>query len=231
MLLNNQIKSNIPYEIKILEYTKNETTNQDNEYTEYEEIPFIYNNEYLYHGIRNQRYLEKLENIFRIKKLLAGKYLENYYSYSDNCNMGEYVSLLKLTNNNYFEYETFIEDYVSLLITPLVNAIITKYLTYNNWILIKERNLQLNNLYSYMQGECLVKDYINFEYVKGIGIPYQKLIELGKEDYVKKLIKDIVLLMEQYNIKLPIVDTSRYNRIIIDINKKEYKLKKDIKLS
>ena len=37
--------------------------------------------------------------------------------------------------------------------------------------------------------------------------------------------------MEQYNIKLPIVDTSRYNRIIIDINKKEYKLKKDIKLS
>ena len=142
--------------------------------------------------------------------------------------MGEYVSLLKLTNNNYLEYETFIEENISLLITPLVNATITKYLSYNDWLLIKERNLKLNNLYSYMQGECLVKNYIDFKYIKAIGIPYQKLIESKKEKYTNKLIEDIKKLMEQYSIKLPIVDTSRYNHIIINPKQKEHKLIKKL---
>lgn len=231
MQSNSQIKPNIPYQIKQLEQTKNETTNQHNEYTEFEEIPFIYTNEYLYHGIRYQIYLEKLENIFKTKKILAGKYLENYSPYIDNCNMGEYVSILKLTNNNHLEYETFIEDNISLLITPLINAIITKYLSYNIWLLIKEQNLKLNNLYSYMQGECLVKDYIDFKYIKAIGIPYQKLIQLEKQNYANKLIEDIIKLMEQYNVILPIVDTSRYNHIIINPKIKEHKLIKKLNIN
>ena len=36
------------------------TTNKDNEYTMYDDIPFYNYNEFLYHGIRNQMYLEWL---------------------------------------------------------------------------------------------------------------------------------------------------------------------------
>lgn len=212
------------YKIEILEQTPNQTTNQFNDYDITEEIPFIYTYDYLYHGIRFQKYLEKLENIFKTRTILSGKYLENYYSYTDNCNKGEYISLLKLSKDNYLEYETFIEENISLLITPAINAIITKYLSYNDWLTIQQENLSLKNHYSYMQGECFVKDYIPIDFVKAIGVPYQKLLSEGKQEYANKLLIDVQILMKKYNINLSIVDTSRYNRILIDIKQKEHKL-------
>lgn len=226
--INNLYKPNtilykLPYELEILEKTKNETTNQSNEYDFLEEIPFIYTTDYLYHGIRFQKYLEKLEDIFKTKKILAGKFIPNYYSYSDNCNKGEFVSLFKWINHNHIEYETFIESNISLLVTPAVNAIITKYISYTNWLEINKEDLQLKNYYSYMQGECFVKDYIPLDYIKAIGVPYQKLLSERKLEYANKLIEDIQILMEQYNQSLPIVDTSRYNHLLIDTNQKKPK--------
>ena len=58
-------KISLPYEVKKLEDTEIITTNKDKEYTMYDDIPFYNYNEFLYHGIRNQMYLEKLENIFK----------------------------------------------------------------------------------------------------------------------------------------------------------------------
>lgn len=217
---NSLYQSNILYRIKVLEGVPTTTTNQNNDYDINEEIPFKYYGDYLYHGIRFQKHLEKLENIFKIRKILAGKYISEYHFYGDNCNKGEYVSLFKWINNNIIEYETFIESNISLLITPAINAIETRYISYNDWEKIMSEKLPLKNLYSYMQGECLIKDYISLDYVKAIGVPYLKLMRQGKQEYADKLIDDIQKLMEQYNINLPIVDTSRYNYILIDTNKK-----------
>lgn len=211
----------IPYKIQNLENEPLTTTNSSNEYTEQEEIPFHYVDDYLYHGIRFQMYLEKLESIFKSRKILAGKYIEGYHQYSDNCNKGEYVSLLKRKTTNDVTYETFIEENISLLVTPLCDAIETKYVDYNTWIQIQEKNIyhQLKNIYSYMLGECLCKDFIPIEMVKAIGIPYQRLRLQGKIEYVNQLIEDIQKLMKQYEIALPIVDTSRFNYILVGDNK------------
>ena len=210
------LNQDIPYELRILESEKQKTTNQDNEYSIYDEIPFYYNRDYLYHGIRFQTHLEKLESIFKSKKILAGKFIDGYHLYSDNCNKGEYVSLLKLLRDTNIEYEEFIESTISLLITPAVNAIETKYISYNLWLRIQKESLKLKNIYSYMRGECLKKDFIPIEMVKAIGIPYQKLKDQGKEEYALTLIEDIQKLMTKHQIILPIVDTSRYNRLLVE---------------
>lgn len=211
----------IPYEILKLEDTEVITTNKDNEYTEFDDTPFNDCYSFLYHGIRNQKYLEKLENIFKEKKILAGKYLKNYYNYSDNCNKGEYVSLLNLSKTNKISFETFIEENISLLVTPYCNAIETKYVDFYTWDKIK--NLDLKQIYSYMPGEYLSKDYIPIEYVKAIGIPYIRMVREKGSAYTDNLLNDIKLLMEKYDISLAIVDTSRFNQLLTSSNNKERK--------
>jgi len=217
-------KISLPYEVKKLEDTEIITTNKDNEYTLYDDIPFYNYNEFLYHGIRNQMYLEKLENIFKEKKILSGKYIKNYYNYSDNCNKGEYVSLLKIQNTTILSFQTFIEENISLLITPYCDAIETKYVSFYIWEKIK--NLNLKQIYSYMPGECMCKDYIPIDYVKAIGVPYAKVVNERSKEYADNLIKDIELLMQKYNIYLPIVDISRYNQILIPVKEPSKCLKK-----
>ena len=207
------LRKQLPYEVKKSEDTEIITTNKDNEYTMYNDIPFYHYNEFLYHGIRNQIYLEKLENIFKEKKILAGKYIKNYYKYSDNCNKGEYVSLLKAQNTSILAFQTFIEENISLLITPYCDAIETKYVDFNTWEKVKDLNLK--QIYSYLPGECMCKDYIPLEYVKAIGVPYIQLMRTRGRNYADKLLEDIVLLMDEYNISLPIVEPGRMNAILV----------------
>ena len=216
-------KKEIPNIIRELENTPQTTTNQFNEYSLDEDIPFIYQYDYLYHGIRNQKYLEILEEMFKKRKILAGKYIKNYHNYTDNCNKGEYVSLLKYNKSNYIAYQTFIEENISLLITPAINAIETKYISYNTWEQIRTKKIPVKNLYSYMIGECFVKDYIDFEYIKAIGFPYYYLTKTEGKDYTKNLLNDLYLLMEKYNIVLSIVDTSKYNHPIYMLENYTYK--------
>ena len=222
------INIEIPSIIKQLENTPSITTNQFNEYSLDEELPFIYQYDYLYHGIRNQLHLEILEEIFKTRKILAGKYIKNYHNYSDNCNKGEYVSLLKYNKSNFIAYQAFIEENISLLITPTIDATITKYIDYNTWIDLNKQKLSLNNLYSYMDGECLVKDYIDFSYIKAIGFPYQYLVKTKGEYYTNNLLNDLYLLMEKYNIVLSIVDPSKYNHPILITDNHTYKRVKKI---
>ena len=57
-----------------------------------EDLRFTFN--YLYHGIRSPKQLEILKSIFRDNAILVGNYQKDYHPYSDNCNEGEYISLL-----------------------------------------------------------------------------------------------------------------------------------------
>lgn len=207
----------LPYNIKKLEQEPIVTTNQNHEYDDYEPESFDFVSEYLFHGIRFQKYLEKLENIFKERKILAGKYLPNYHFYSDNCNHGQYVSLLKYNSARQLEYETFILENISLLVTPLCNAQETKYVDYQTWKKIQQEQYQLKHIYSYMMGECMCKDLIPLNMVRAIGVPYQKLCLQGKETYAIQLVEDINKLMDKYDVYLPIVDTSRYNTIIYEV--------------
>lgn len=198
--------SNIPRWLQFLDKEPIHTTeNFDLAYDEDEEIPLRDVMCYLYHGIRFQKHLEKLENIFKKQQILAGKYVDGYNNYDDNCNMGEYVSLLQWVGENTPEYQTFIIPNISLIVSPRCNAIQTQYVEFEKWNEIRKGDYDLKNLYSYMRGECFCKDSIPFEMVKAIGIGYNNY----------NLINDIEKLMEQYNINLPIIGTCEHNKILV----------------
>lgn len=185
-----------------------------------------YTGNFLYHGIRFQKKLEKLESILRDKKIKAGNYLENYYSYDDNCNDGEYISLIEYPRESSLEYNTFIKENISLVISPKCKAYKTIYLPYDLWRKIKD-NPNLKNRYSYARYEYQVKECVPIDYVKAIGLPYRYLVTLGKKDIADFYKKEIIILMEKYDIHIPIVDTSFFNDIIYEEEKnKAYKITK-----
>ena len=208
----------LPYEVMNAENEDIITTNQDGKYTENDNVSFRNMYGFLYHGIRFQDYLEKLESIFEGRKILAGKYIPNYYCYGDNCNKGEYVSVLNVQKTDGITFKTFIDENISLLITPFCDAIETKYVGFNIWNQIKDLNLK--QIYSYLPGECMCKDFIPLEFVKAVGVPYRHLIRTKGRDYADKLVEDIVSLMESYNISLPIVEPGRMNAILVNSNNK-----------
>ena len=203
---NYNYKSNIPLWLQKLDYEPVYTTeNFDINYEEDEEILLKDMACFLYHGIRFQNHLEKLENIFKQQKLLAGKYIDGYYNYKDNCNMGEYVSLLQFLGFDSQEFKTFIIPNISLIVSAKCNAIRTQYVDFETWDKIREGKYDLKNIFSYMHGECMCKDYVSFEMIKAIGISFHNY----------NLIDEIENLMQNYNINLPIVDTSEHNKILI----------------
>ena len=129
---------------------------------------------FLYHGIRFDDNLKKLENILKEKKILAGKHIEGYYNYSDNANKGEYVSMTAYSRERISGFDVFVKENICLLISVDCNAILTKCVDFNTWEKIKDKKTK--NLYSYMEGEFWVKDYVPFEFIKAVGVPHQYLI-------------------------------------------------------
>lgn len=122
----------------------------------------------LYHGLRFQQNLEKLEGIFKERKILAGKYLDNFFNYSDNCNDGEYVSVINY--NDSVEFKSFISENICLVISPLCNAYKTVYVSHDIWNYIKKHNIPVKNRYSYAKHEYQVKDLIPIEMVKAVSV-------------------------------------------------------------
>jgi len=171
---------------------------------------------YLYHGIRFQKYLEKLESIFKDKKILASKYIPNCLSYDDNCNKGEYVSLTSYYKNPGFKI--FIEKNISLLVSPKCGAYLTKYVDYEIWEQIK--NKKTKNLYSYMMQEYMCKDYVPLDLVKAVGVPYKYYILTKGIEYADNILSDVKSLIDKYNLNIGIVDTSSENKILIESNNK-----------
>ena len=182
------------------------------------EPDLFYRECYLYHGIRLYNQLEKLEGIFKERKILAGKYLENFYNFRDNCNDGEYVSLASFSDS--LEFTTFVKKNISLIISPFCNAYKTMYVSSELWDRIKESNVSLKQRYSYARSEYQVKDYIPLEMVKAIGIPYFDAMMSQGINRADSLKENIIELLERYEIDLPIVDISCYNDIIYSKSKK-----------
>lgn len=174
---------------------------------------------YLYHGIRFQNYLEKLESIFKDKKILAGKYLPDVFSYSENCNKGEYVSLLSYHNKQAFD--VFIKENISLLVSPKCKAYLSKYVDYNTWVEIQ--NNETKNLYSYMEQEYMCKDFVSLDLVRAIGVPYNYYTLTKGIEYADTILEDVKNLIDKYNLNIGIVDTSSCNKILIEPEKNKVK--------
>ena len=173
-----------------------------------EELSIIEN--FLYHGIRFQNHLEKLEKIFQDKAILAANYQKDFqYTYDDNCNEGEYISLAASNNEYDLVYKIFILENISLVISSECNAIKTIYLPYEEWI--KLDNRKTKNRYSYATNEYQVKKEIPLSLIKAIGIPTRYLNQTNKSHLIDIYLSDILELMKKYNIDLPIVDTTNYN--------------------
>lgn len=174
---------------------------------------------FLYHGLRFQQKLEKLEGIFKERKILAGKYLDDFFNYSDNCNDGEYVSVINYTNS--FEFKGFVSENICLVISPLCDAYKTIYVTHDIWNYIKKNNISVKNRYSYAEHEYQIKDFIPIDMVRAIGIDYYRFCLLKGRDATDNLIQEIIDLLNYYNIDLPIVDIGKHNSIIY-LSQKSY---------
>ncbi len=167
---------------------------------------------YLYHGIRFQKNLEKLESIFKDKKILASKFLPNYFNYDDNCNKGEYVSLTSYSKDPGFNI--FIVENISLLVSPKCKAYLTKYVSYNSWNQIKNKNTK--NLYSYMVQEYMCKDFVPLDLVKAVGVPYKYYVLKKGIEYADNILKEVKELIDKYNVNIGIVDTSDFNKVLVE---------------
>ena len=207
----NNYQSKIEEKFKKLESKRNETFKELNPYIG-ENPDLLEYDSFLYHGIRFQQHLEKLEQIFASKAILAGNYQEYYDTYDDNCNDGEYISLLALDSYHDLEYQTFIMPNISLVISHECNPLKTIYLPYEEWTEIKKMNPK--NRYSYAYGEYQVHKEIPLDMIKAIGLPQTYLTLIGEKHLIETFKNDILELMYKYDINLPVVDTSNYNRQI-----------------
>ncbi len=216
-----KLKNSFEIELEKLENKKMETFQSLHPYAIDDELYCVGN--FLYHGIRFQDKLEKLESIFRDGKIKAGNYIKNYYPYDDNCNDGEYISLIDYPRESNLEYNTFIKENISLVISPRCKAYKTIYVPYELWKEIKKIP-NLKNRYSYARCEYQVKEFIPLKKVKAIGIPYRYLVKNNKKEVADFYRAEVIRLLEKYDVDIPIVDTSFFNDIIYIRNKnKVYK--------
>lgn len=182
------------------------------------------NDNFLYHAIIKNNKYQILERIFKERKILALKYvLECTKKCTFNANDGEYISLLSLDKNqeNYdLLYDTYIKRNISLVISPLVNAIKTIYMEFDDWVYVKKKYSNLKNRYSFLMGEYQVKDNIPVDLVAAIGIPYLIFEKEYSSNYATNCIENVIDIMDNYDIHLPIVDTSNNNKVLVKNIKK-----------
>lgn len=95
---------------------------------------------------------------------------------------------------------------------------ISNYLSFDEWLNIKKSNISLKNRYSYMLNEYQVKDWINLDMVRAIGIPYSQFIREKGIEEMEEIIQHIIELMDNYNILLPIVNTDSCNKVLYNKN-------------
>lgn len=173
---------------------------------------------HLFHGVRMDENHEIFESILRDKKIKCANQTNLYWrGFGDeNCNEGKYVSLIHYSGEDYdVEFQTFIEENVSFIISHKLNPIKCKYLPYDEWKQIKKKLPKTKNRYSYARHEYQYPDCIPFDYVEGILYPlkyynHTKGFIKTQEDlkYVRKLLK-------KYGLEdLPILDPTDRFKII-----------------
>lgn len=184
---------------------------------------------FLYHGICHGNQFEKLENIFKEKKILAGNHLpySYYIPYDDNANKGNYVSLLKYDSREDITYKIFIMPNITLIIKPINTAFQTIYVSYETWLEIQKFLPTHKNRYSYARNEYQVKDFISLEDIVAIGIPYHYLNWTNQKHLANEYQEKVSELLKKYQLSLPIVDTSWRNNILVPVQ--EHTTKKLVK--
>ena len=184
----------------------------------------------LFHGLRFDG-VNKLESIFQSDYVLCGKKCPNKYTSMDgtehylninsigfdNCNNGEYVSVIPYDYNS-LEFNTFIAENLFLAFTGNIDAISTFYLKYDDYCMLKESNKKLNNLYSYAFNEYMVKDKISLDDLLYIGINSNYY-----NGNIDETIEKVIELLKYYKIEVPLIDTKN-DRIIYETNKKYIKI-------
>lgn len=153
---------------------------------------------HLYHGVRMDPDHKIFESILRDHKIKCSNKTDLYYrNGSDNCNEGEYVSLIHFEYEHEPEFQTFIEENVSFIISPRLNPVKCKYLPFEEWEKIKEKLPKTKHRYSYAKNEYQYPDYISFDYVVGILYPlryynYVNGFYKTQEDFahIKELLKE-----------------------------------------
>ncbi len=223
-IFQDDIKSQeLSFEEKIIELEARKMITFQEEYLMDEDVDFFDRECFLYHGLRyydsNKRFeegMKKLEGILKEEHILAGKYLEGYYPSLDNCNELEYVSLASYSDS--IEFKIFVLENICLLIRPSSNAYQTIYVSYDMWEFMKKNQIELKNRYSYAHNEYQVKDSIPLTDVKAIGIPLFNIQLSEGIDIAKHYQQQVIDLLNQYDIDLPVVDTSCYNQVIYPRN-------------
>lgn len=89
---------------------------------------------------------------------------------------------------------------------------------YDMWYFMKKNNIEVKNRYSYARNEYQVKDGIPLDDVKAIGILFFDIRLSEGMDIANHYKQQIISLLDQYDIDLPIVDTSCYNQVIYQRN-------------
>jgi len=177
---------------------------------------------FLYHGIRFGDQLEVLESIFKLGGIIASKYLDKYDYFLDvyeNCNEGEYVSLLEQNVGYELEYDTFVKPNISLVVSPNCGAVKTFYLPYDEYRRLKIEFLDARNRYSYARGEYQVLERVPISMIRAIGVPYHYLKIIGNMELGEHYLEEVIRLMNLYGIDLPVVDTSYYNKELVQVKK------------
>ena len=190
-------------------------------------------NNYLYLGIRPPKQFEKLELVFKQRKILAAKYLKKYFaSYEYNATDEEYISLLCLDTKKYDNkhiYERYIKKNICLIINPFINAKKTTLVDFDSWLYIKKNYPKTKNRYSFLDNEYQIYDHISIDNLLAIGIPYSYLIENNGYKTAQDTMNNILILMLKYDIDLPLIDTSNNNRILAESINLDKKVLKKIK--
>ena len=106
---------------------------------------------------------------------------------------------------------------MSLLVSPKCKAYLTKYVDYNTWDEIQ--NKETKNLYSYMEQEYMCKDFVSLDLVKAVGVPYRYYVINKGVEYAVSILKDVKSLVDKYELNISIVDTSSFNKILIESEK------------
>ena len=177
-----------------------------------------------YHGIRFDA-INRLESIFQTGYILPGNKVKSTFksydgkdkfiymssNYSDNCNMGKYISVMQYEDD--LEFEVFIKENLFFAIKDTIKTIKTKHISYDDYCNIKEED-RLNNYYSYAFDEYFVDNKISLDDIIYIGIDSKYY-----NGNYNKTVEDVNNLIEYYKIDIPFKDV-RTNTII---NKQENK--------
>ena len=174
-----------------------------------EDETFINPYNHLYHGVRFDDEHILFESILRDRKIKSANQTELYWRADcENCNEGEYVSLIHYTGEDHdIEFKTFIEENVAFIISSKLNPLKCKYLPYDEWGEISKKLPKTKHRYSYARGEYQYPDSISFDYVKGILYPLKYYNYVNGYFKTKEDLEYIRHLLIRYGFKdLPILD-------------------------